>query len=58
MGIAHIVVATGGIGTKALKKDYPNVAGLEGGSTKTHGRPHSLQPKSTTVLERDQTGVY
>lgn len=53
----HVVVARGGIGTKAVNTNYPYDEGLALGTTKTHGRDPKLQPERSVVAQKDQVGL-
>lgn len=54
-----VVVGTGGIGEKIIRRDYPNESGLTAGTTKQEGRDPDLSPaeEETTVLDREFVGL-
>jgi len=52
MSDGTIVVGTGGISSRFLKKDWPITEGLIGGTTKTHGRKVSLEAEEGSNIKK------
>ena len=54
MAVEHVVVGTGGIGTRFLSKRYPVTDGLTAGTTKQEGHKERLEPEQSFVPLRDK----
>lgn len=53
-----VVVGTGGVGSKIIRREYPQESGLEAGTTRQHGRDPDLGPaEETTVLKDEFKGL-
>ena len=54
---SHIVVGTGGIGTRFIKTEWPVEEGLEAGTQKQKGRIMNLVPAMSNVTRNDSIGI-
>ena len=54
---SHIVVGTGGIGTRFINTEWPVVEGLIAGTTKQKGRIMNLVPTMSNVTQDDSVGI-
>ena len=54
-----VVVGTGGVGSKIIRREYPYETGLEAGTTKQEGRDPDLSPAEdeNTVLKEEYKGL-
>jgi len=48
-----VEVGTGTAGTRFLKRNWPNVEGLEAGTEKQEGRKMHLEPEEADLTEKD-----
>jgi len=55
MAVEHVVVGTGGVGTRFLNHDYPNTDGLTAGTTTQEGHVERLEAEQGSLIsERDK----
>jgi hypothetical protein len=50
MAVEHVVVGTGGVGTRFINHDYPNTDGLIAGTTKQEGHAERLVPEEASLV--------
>lgn len=50
MAVEHVVVGTGGVGTRFINHDYPNTDGLIAGTTKQEGHIERLIPEGCSLI--------
>jgi hypothetical protein len=54
---SHLVVGTGGIGTRFINTDWPIEEGLQAGTQKQKGRIRNLIPMMSNVTQNDSVGI-
>ena len=52
--VDHVVVGTGGVGTRFLSKNYPITEGLTAGTTKQEGTKERLEYEQTFIPSRNK----
>ena len=54
MAVEHVVVGTGGVGSRFLNKNWPNEDGLTAGTTTQTDHQERLIPEQSFISQREK----